>query len=199
MRLIEYLNIFDREEMENANNKITSEVIPILRKNCAPFLREIKGANGFIFTGREKKINVFSKESTKINRKPRGTLKVGIRSKFNKMFKENFGFDRQENTVFCTGDISQADVYGQPYIFFPISKYKYFWSPKIDDLNVYFRYYNEEDEIDEIIDKIFKTYTNKNLKDAVQSKNEIIFQCNSYYLVEGMFRAKNGILGREFL
>ena len=201
MRLNRYinenLNMFDRESFNNALEKLHSEIIPLLKKDCAPFIRELKGANWYVFTGIDKKIDsIISREFTREVRKPIGDLDEKIRDKINLELKSKFGFDRATNVKFGTGNYVTASDYGYGYIMFPIGNFQYIWSPKIKNLNVWGRTHDRDDKT---IQEAVNSYTNKNLKKAIKSGNEITIHCKSYYIIDPLLRGRNGDLAKEFL
>jgi len=201
MRLKRYINEnlspFDREGFNNAIEKLHSEIIPLLKKDCAPFIRELKGANSYLFSGIDKKIDsIISRELTRDIRNPIGDLDDKTRDKINLELKEKFGFDRSTNVKFGTGDYATASNYGYGYMIFPIGNFQYIWSPKIQNLNVWFRTHDKDDKT---IQKAVNSYKNKNLKKAIKSKNEIAIFCKSYYIIDPLLRGRNGDLAKEFL
>jgi hypothetical protein len=171
--------------------------------DCNPF-RQLAGAHNLY---RGKKGPLLIKHGTKDymiqtiktiyprnDRKPTDTP-VEYHELLDDKFESKFGWRARSEGVFATSDYGQATAYGHVYLFFPIGSFKFIWSPKIRDL------YMEIDEIaDDVrsvgededvirkaviigIDHMAKTYTDSSLKMAVKSGHEIMFKCNSYYLV----------------
>ena len=259
MKLFKYI----REEKQAHIEFVLNQ----LKENCAPWLKDPQ-ANGLLYRGtRSPIINMKVVKARLDDRMPKDMPK-DIHDELNYWFRKKFGWNVR-NGVFASSNIGIAKNYhheGDPYIFMPIGKYEYVWSPEVGDLftdyyengtlqsqeqlehdyddgyyqNV--KYYVDGQEIDffntgkwfdlkkfdvssnvsgmyeipdikhpEIIHKfevrkmsfddfvsynfsdnhtpeeIVSLYTNRNLRDAIDSEKEICFKCNEYYLIERKF------------
>jgi len=260
MRLQKYLTerILSPGEIE-----IFQENYPQLYKDCKLYIDDWRksGAKDFLYRGTRRPGIYFGIKSShvKSGRLAKDTSQE-THNILNDLFKKRFKW-YVRNGVMTTGNISDASSYGTVYLFFPIGKYKFVWSPKVDDLyseidveykhmysfDEYYgsdiRYDWEEEygkdrkghweydgeEIDntedlryeledteEDFDKdllywipdmdydeyesarrgeyekeredyffdLVKKYTDKNLRGAINSGNEVIFNCDKYYLVD---------------
>ena len=54
----------------------------------------------------------------------------------NTAFSKKYGWSPRKEGIFCTGDSSQASMYGHPHIIFPTGRYKYIWSDEYQDLYI---------------------------------------------------------------
>ena len=117
-----------------------------------------------------------------------------------------FGIKLRSEGVFATKDPKDAKVYSgydnirkrrQPYLFFPIGDYQYFYNPDVYDLyweirdqDWYYNYLtNDNIELDiEQIEDLVNGYEKGNFKDITYQ--EITFICDEYYLVDDVFLFK---------
>ncbi len=163
--------------------------------------------NNFIYRGNNSSnINEYQIFNVRKDRRPRD-MPAELHYDLDDAFKKKFGWNVRSSGVFTTGDKIQTNDYGDPYIFIPLGSYKFVWCNKIKDLfmaydNVfreigmskidyeYLRYVinsnspeeEKDDRYYDLIEDIVKLYTDKNIKKAILSKNEIVFSCNSYIL-----------------
>jgi len=111
----------------------------ILKKECKYFINEYKktGLAGKIwfYRGSEKKLPKIGIDKIKVrkNRRPRDTPQE-IHEMIDSAFKDAFGWYVRSEGVFTISYKSSAKVYGTPYLFFPVGKYKYVWSTNIEDI-----------------------------------------------------------------
>ena len=150
-------------------------------------MKQVK--KNLFYRGYYKNINNILKIQTRKDRKPLGT-ELDLHKSLNKFFKKKFGWNVRSEGTFVSGKVSEVEQYGKPYIFFPIKQYKYVWSPEINDLTLYledvftknFDDYGDIQE-EETIKYAVNTYIDKNLKKAVNKKNEVTINCKEYYLI----------------
>jgi len=196
MRYIKYLN------EENIDKYLTNnEVFDLASKNKL-----------YLYRGTYNNINPYQIINRRTDRKPRDMPKQ-LHYDLDEAFKKKFGWKARSAGVFTTSKKRDAEEYGDAYIFIPIKPYKILWSPKIFDLftvidgkghfltdndrNILVRYDemessdNEHEYYIEVIDKLINTYTDKNIKQAILSKNEIMFDCNSYILFDEEYFWRN--------
>lgn len=191
MRLVHYIN----------EEKLYNFYIPKMKKDCAKFIKDIRGASGCLRRYDKKKMDwMISKHKTRDFRKT-VDIPTDLSNKIGSLLKEKFGWNaRTENVVFCWAS-KEISGFNNRYLF-PVGNYKIVWSPKINDLYrrlyklstlkvVDYGYGSESDPklIDNLYEyfiqnKLLDTYTDKNLKKAVVSKNEIMVNCKEYYLVD---------------
>lgn len=183
MKLKRFLNEKDRLPVE--------EVVKILKKDCKPFLREIKPAKAFMWRGLGISITDIKKMVVR-----RGRLATDMPHWLHKLldevFEDNFGWKARSNSAFAVGFKVASEKYGRKYLFFPIGKYEYIWAPEIEDLYEYlnikkFREEIRPKEINEewIEENIISEYIESNLVDVIKKQlyNEVMFNCKKYYLV----------------
>ena len=171
------------------------EIKKILNRDCAKFLKEMRGEYDLLFRGSYKKVNRIAKIKHNKERKPKDTPQE-LHDLLNKKFKKKFGWPVR-NGIFTTSSYIMADGYGIPYKFFPIGDYKYVYSTKIEDLFQYFEdrditiFFSDDNKYDnnyiyDVIEGAIKTYKDTGLyKQVVTPSNyEITFWCDYYYLVD---------------
>ena len=111
-----------------------------LLKDCKPFLKELKKSvssiDSLFYRGYDNfngGTYGFQKKKSRVNRRPRDTP-LEVHEIFDDKFHDKFGWYVRTEGIFVTSNSSLARSYGTATIFFPIGKYKYVWSPKIEDL-----------------------------------------------------------------
>lgn len=131
----------------------------------------------------------------------------------NKKFKGKFGIPFR-NGVFAIGSPKHANDYGPVYRIIPMGNFKFCWSPKINDLylNLFDVKRNKKEalfgpnvhltsdmsnhsqkELSDMCDTIVATYTDKNIKQAINSYHEIMLWCDNYLIVEHESPATNPV------
>jgi hypothetical protein len=191
MKLIRFLNENNKEDPLHIWSVIKSDV----QHN---YLKAIK-EEGLLFRSSNKTVKNILKVNPRTDRKPLN-VNIGVHNEMDKIFKGRFGWKARSEGVFVSADANQIDIYGTVYLFFPIGEYKFIWSPEVFDFydeqeNFMYLVYPEEISVDndyseedidyiksEIEEKI-NSYTDKNLNKAIKRRNEIMFKCSSYYLV----------------
>lgn len=182
MRLIKYIN----------EEKSFNEWAPIIKKDCAKFIKDIRGAKGTLnrldsYLGGNALKNAVIKKNTRSNRRVMDTpekASIGI----NKLLDKKFGWKaRTENVVFCWGIAFASSEINSGFLIFPAGNYKYLWSPIVSDLYNVFNLSgmpSDESYIKFFKERFFDSYTNKNIKKAVVSFNEIMVNCKHYYMIK---------------
>ena len=216
MRLIKHLN----EEVKNG--KWYAEEI---RKNVAPSFRNaIHDVGNFLYRGTSRKIPEIETFSVRDDRRPFST-DLREHEIIDEIFNKKFGWKVRSNSVFASSNEFEAEVYGESYIFFPIKKYRFVWSPKVRDLwgtlgairkevlakrgigifskrphlareTWFIKEWIEGGELKKHFEPVIKQYTDKNLQQAIRQGVEVAFNCKNYFLVN---RKYEDILAEEFL
>lgn len=158
----------------------------IINHECRPFLDEAKGYRFSVWRGaRELNIKLVKLLPAHLeDRRPLSTNR-DIHDGLNKAFVKKFG-KPYRNGVHASGNEYEVAAYGTPYVFMPVGKYSYCWSPIVEDI------YNDIRPIhwlkakggfdgDRYIER--RGYQEVNLKKAIKSDKEIMFWCNDYYLI----------------
>jgi len=231
---------------------------PDIEKDCKPYITEFKKSKSlqFLYRGTERKISDFRilKSYIKTGRQPKDTPE-DLHNLLNDLFSDKFRWNVRDGV--STSGTDNAG-YGTVYLFFPIGRYEYAWSPDIYDLwteieqkgnfeepepdlsiiedeydedygeyqSGYWEYDGEviddpddikmeledkgepfdegliqwvpdveledyikqkkesyEDERNDYLEGLVKTYINRNLFKAIKIKHEVLFNCKKYYLV----------------
>jgi len=109
------------------------DIIPILRKECGPFIRMLQRSESMYYRGLKGaygKDNFLLKKPHE-DRKPMNTPKI-VHDKLNELFLEKFGWKVRDG-IFCTTDSIIASTYGRVHLVFGIGIFQYCWSPVIQD------------------------------------------------------------------
>ena len=172
---------FNQYIIENENEKN----FELIKKDCQPFLKEIGNdvEEYILYRGMGSVSKNFLKKTVRKDRTPKDINKQ-IHKIFDKLFHKKFKIYGRSQCMFISGNETTASKYGTVYSVFPIGKIKFIWSPKVWDLFDQIR-----DKIDRarnitkycqsVVDKYRKT----NLKKAIESENEVMIDCNSYYAI----------------
>jgi len=135
MRLNRYL-----QEAKYDNEYIAQKVIyPMLVKDCKGFLVEFlksQRTSGFrwFWRGTDRQITEIGKVPTRKNRKPKD-MPVKLHELIDFMFYKKFRWSPRSEGVFTNPQPGAVMPYGQyAYAFFPIGKYRFIWSSRVEDL-----------------------------------------------------------------
>ena len=208
MRLTRYIredhsdDLIDKWLEDVGSRRITDQlrtIVKILKDQgySKKYIRECKKANGFLYRGSYKEVKNVEKIVPRIDR--RSTLMSDTaKETYDNLFYNMFGWKARSEGVFTIGDRSGARQFGKTYLFIPTNDhYKFIWSPDIKDMNITpmalnLNYYLGSDpdqrntfnkEKEEGIKKLMDTYQDTDLPKAIKSGNEVMFKCDSYYLV----------------
>ncbi|WP_407308162.1 hypothetical protein [Acinetobacter sp.] len=190
------LNTFISEEEMN-------EVEKLIKRDCAPFLREAKGA-GFLYRGVkgldkvdahfvndfEGKELLYSIKHVRKDRKPLSSSDF-MHKVIDDWFNEKFNFKARSTAMFVVGEGARPNVisgYGTPCVVFPIGEIQYAWSPAVRDLYISLPEFSDEEDVDERIKKIRAKldqydYQTNALNEVIPTNPpiEIMMQCDKYY------------------
>jgi len=169
-----------------------------VRENCKQFLKQInydpslivyRGTKSDAATGwiRLKTTRLQDRHSRDTDQRTH----VIANEYFQKKFKHPY-----RNALFATSDSSESTRYGEEHVMFPKGKFSFIWSEKVDDFTEVVdgkiqrdKIYNKTDgnnssvkEISTIIDSL--KYIDTDLPRAIESRNEIMFWCKEYYLID---------------
>lgn len=131
MRLKEYIN--------ELKIMYPDKVADVLMEECKPFIDDfIKRKKTFIWRGTLKNLSgPMEKFTPRKNRKPRDMPKY-LHDYLDMVFKSEFGWRVRSEGVFVSSDKSMAKDFSESgddaYLFFPIGRYKYVWSPVVKDI-----------------------------------------------------------------
>ena len=165
------------------------EVQEILQRDCKPYLREIGPKR--LYRGFKSNIKSIVKLNPRTDRLPSG-FKIDYHNILDDLFHKVYKWNVIDTGVFVTSSPHTAKVYGKTYVFFPIGNYNYLWSPNVLDSSTKIETMIEKEsskapfmdpEFIIKVKQIILSYKNKDLHSAIRSKNEIIFSCKEYYLV----------------
>ncbi|MFW6129856.1 MAG: hypothetical protein ACOC56_01655 [Atribacterota bacterium] len=199
MRLKKFLNEDGNIKLlGDDKEKRSLEIIDIIRRNCAPFLKKVGELDNFLYRGSDRiQVMDIAKTYARYNRSPKD-MPHELHHILDDEFKKKFGWSARSEGVFAVPSCDTARLYGTEYIFFPIGKFKYLWSKKIQDLFSYIadeiNLYGQAQFYENLIDKIkniVSSYTNKDIKkllnDSKYERCEIMFKCREYYLVNNEY------------
>jgi hypothetical protein len=191
MRLSNYLT-----EDEQARQKM----VDMIKRDCQPFLNvmaPILGTDKGFVRRTSRNVPFITKLIPRTDRKPTDTdLETSLA--FDDAFMDKFGWKGRSEGVF-TYPADLKTIKFNFNLFYPIGEFKYIWSPKVRDLYLSISGYSEpEDEVN----KFINTYIGKDLLKVFETsgqsvKNEVMFKCKAYYLINMKYKdllKKEGIL-----
>jgi hypothetical protein len=157
MRLNRYL-----KEAKYDNEYIATKVIyPMLVKNSKPFMIEFlknqrKSGFRWFWRGTDKQITEIGKVTARKNRKPKDTPQK-THELLDALFFKKFGWKVRSEGIFTNPQPGTVMPYGAyAYAFFPIGKYRYVWSDRVEDL--FSQMYRENltpDKADHLYSEVF--------------------------------------------
>ena len=114
------------------------EAAQMIYDHCQPYLRESGVGKNFYEHGLLRGMQhlgsdtIFTEVDVNRTRQPRDS-DPKIHAILNKFFDEKFGEPLRSTSVFATSKQGTASDYGSVFMIFPIGKFDYIWSTKIDD------------------------------------------------------------------
>jgi hypothetical protein len=127
----------EHEALEGIPQELVN-CMSMIKRDCSEALNEMKRADNFLYRGlrmsqyQEGMPNIFVGKPRE-NRKAKDSA-TDVQEKFDNLLKEA-GFQAlRSNSIFCSGNKSQASGYGEMYCIFPKNGYACTWSPKFSDL-----------------------------------------------------------------
>ena len=171
-----------RSLLEDPNVEQLNKIAAQLSQECEPYLSQLSDIeNARLYRG-VKSNEIIHKLTPETNRQPTESS-IDIHKQVDAWLMKNYGIAGRSQAVFATGDKSQAKSFGVAYSFFPIGPFSYVWSESVHDLLSLEKDLKNktEQEIDQILSE--RNYRTDNLNAAIQSGNEVMVKCESYYLV----------------
>lgn len=132
MKFEEYIAEASKYEMQ------AYSVVRSLYKNCMPFIQELRrsaaGNNDLVWRGTNKsRTKSIIRVTPRQDRIPKDTPPL-VQEELDKRFRAKYGWEPRSTGVFTYPTERGVTSYGEPYMFFPVGKYKYLFNPDIDDL-----------------------------------------------------------------
>jgi hypothetical protein len=171
------------------------------KSDCAPFLKDMKGAETLPYHGSFSDFSDYEIRTFKPRSGPRDTNPI-LHKEINAVLHDRFDHEDIRNWMFITGSTGVARQYGKRHAVFPIgSNYHYVWSPFVEDMSTHHtthmdranadekvkhlpydarREYANNTFLDDVATTPFKIDTD--LKDGLDSFNEIHLKCERFYL-----------------
>ena len=173
------------------------EVMTNIERDCQPFLKQsdrvyYRGSN----SANVAKMIQFVRPRS--NRRPKD-MPQHVHDALDKSFKKYFGWKVRSEGVFAGDRTGVIGQYGSLFLFFPIGKFKYVYSPYIKDLYMHindkisgdlrFHADPDNDKLEkhdtDLLDELVRTeYEDKGLSGHIDGV-EVSFYCpNGYYMVD---------------
>lgn len=153
-----------------------NNIVKILEEDCSEFLTELRSSDkNLLFRGCRNVDDVDNgiwQKQSESDRFPKDTSK-DISSTFNKYFKQKLGVELRKVGTFASKSPEIAADYGTPYIFFPIGKYKYYWSYYTEDLFTDIQYQDWYHKSDEDIEKKWDLLYGENTENGEWTYNDV--------------------------
>ena len=160
------------------------QVAALILEHCQPYLKAAKGHQ--IFRGMDFPEYDFVTVEVDKDRQPWDTA-IQIHNSLDAAFT-NLGYKaRRGNSIFASREFHQASDYGRPHVIFPLGKFHFTWSEVISDLFLH------RHRLAGLTDEEFEVFIRQNyqhdddLVAAINSWNEIMITCDTYYAVAYRF------------
>ena len=124
--------IEDMAELAQDQHEEAAWVGKLIKENCKQWLKESEGKLAWRGYDKGAGSQGWSERHTREDRYPKDTPEE-VHDELNNEFQASFGWAAR-NGVFCTGDPSFAESYGQLVSIWPTDGYEYVWSSTIRDL-----------------------------------------------------------------
>ncbi|WP_300760212.1 hypothetical protein [Janthinobacterium sp.] len=182
------------------------EAREFFERECKPFIDKAQGAGVFVRgtddkiptlahiklpSGRELEVG-FAK--VRKDRVPKD-VPIEFHNAVEGWMQNEFGISGRAGSAFVVGDAALRDVYtyGEAHVVIPQGKFKFIWSPEVNDLLDF--YNNEASEhlefdmsegdmyaaVDEMLPA--KAYRESDLPGAIKSRNEIMVECEHLLMI----------------
>ena len=170
------------------------------KKNCAFYLEQMEGHNGYLFHGSKSTPRDYAMKAFVPREAPRDSPNK-LHNEVNDFLEKKFHYPFR-NGLFTTGRYSAALGYGTVGVIFPIGKFEWLcnterqfhdltgaYETNVDLLRANNPELGYDERSEQAADmtlaklKASKMWNhNANLPHCIQSKNEIMIKCNSYYV-----------------
>jgi len=197
MRLTRYIS--EAGQSYTIDQLSVEDIASQLKKECSRIIKEYTAVQGFMLRGVKNitKDKILAVKNMRAgDREPRDTP-LHVHEWLNSEFEDRFGW-KVRNGISTTSSWSTASGYGggNVYVFFPTDRYKYCWSPAIQDLTLSLpseiRNTRNSDTLQMNLvlpqysnfnNDYFDTYRGVNLTKCIQSGNECMFNVPKYFML----------------
>lgn len=129
------MNFFEyivEDETATPKEKIVAGIVKTIKRDCKAFL--VEAEKNFFYRGSNTVVlEYMGKFKSRTDRMPKDTP-LWMHEILDKFFMKRFKWKVRSEGIFVNASKILAQVYGTPYLFFPMGKYKYAWSPHVQDL-----------------------------------------------------------------
>jgi hypothetical protein len=174
-------------------NKGDLVLVDIIRKDCKPFIDELKKYKGneTLYRGVDELRGWCLQKRRRQDRKPLNTP-ASMQEFFDEVFYDKFGWRPRSTGVFASSNYTEVkNYYGwKPYVFLPVGPLDFIWSKEVNDLffdspnKIEWNKAADKEPLKEEIRELLDTYRSDNLSLAIDTKNEIMFNCDYYWLID---------------
>lgn len=169
---------------------VLDNILSKINNECKPFLKELKGANKFLYRGTRPFDDDIEKKIVRTDRKPK-LIEKELHNKLDEYTKKKFGWHMRTEGLFTTNNIRTAknfSVDGNVVLVFPIGKFEYMYYSDVEYLYSLYDTYiiGNERDFNDITDEIDQYKTNKlhqYLADMYNKPSECVIHCKEYYIV----------------
>lgn len=179
------INLHDPESQDTVK-----DFADVVKANCSDVLAIYKSAGKVLYRGMiTSELPAMFHARSRNNRNPTNIKRLEAQKGFDAALAKNGIVANRSNSIFCSGDISQAYVYADSdkdlYMIFPANGFNYAWSPRVRDLlnDHDFKWWQGQDQ--EVYNKFVtsKEYKNTDLGMGLISGHEIMIS-GEYYAIQ---------------
>ena len=191
----------DRVEIHDADLEVIQGVIDALKSKCGKYYRDAK-KSGKVFYRGTYKVDwhvPIAEIAPRTDRRPKDTGKM-LHDLIDDLLEKKFGWRPRSEGIFTSSHRGMVAGYGHTFSVWPIGAYKFVWSDDVRDMfnilraelklashemnsNAVMMKVLQDSGNQNKIKKIVDSFQDTDIKKAWGSGNEVVFKCNSYYLV----------------
>lgn len=179
----------------------------LIRRDCQYFLSRVDHPFS-LYRGMHGQNSKFLKKQVRLDDRRPQEMNQNLHTVINNYFTEEFG-EPFRNAIFVTGDADGANYFGSNYFIFPIGKFTFLWSARIDDLNFHMhdlldQLYKDhaitirptkEQQAEGLIKQLRQVeYQDDDFQEAIKSGSEIMIRCKEYYAMPADLIDKTGMI-----
>jgi hypothetical protein len=198
-----------KEYITEVSGVTLTEFSEIVWDDCLPYLQAVKSCLWpLLYRGvsERKEYFIFDKK-VRTNRRPRD-MGYEMQKNFDDAFKKLFGWKPRSEGLFVIGDVDVAGGYANTtlYLVFPVGKFRFLWSPEVDDMYDLPGRYMPDGEVftsrtpaEKYPDFVKELdYTDKDLCKAISSGSEIMIKCKKYHGIRWDILIRNNLTPDQF-
>lgn len=192
----QYISEADKPSVDTEEKWHLVDALNLIKADCLQFLHKAASNGKFHPMYRGLQSSVWPKYEVRVRHTPKNeSTDKDIRDSIRRVFTDKYGHAFGADAIFCTG----GSTTGDKHLIFPIGKFDFLWSEKLDDLDnglggaeedgeLYYDMHAAED--DKSRDKLVKEFIkdndfkhNQELKVCLDKGHEVMIECKYFYAI----------------